>query len=87
MENFIFCAVTSEGILYLDLSQIFSNSIFSNSILFIWSITLREKCLYSEFPCPVFSHIWTEYGPEKLRAQTLFMQCKLVDPDDKNIRS
>ena len=38
-------------------------------------ISLREKCPYSEFFWFVFSHIWTEYGPEKLRIRTLFTQC------------
>ena len=36
---------------------------------------LCEKCPYSEFFCSVFSHIRTEYGPEKLRIWTLFTQC------------
>ena len=47
--------------------------------------TLPEKCVYSEFYCSVFSHIWTEYGAvfspntgkyrrEKLRRRTFFMQ-------------
>ena len=46
-------------------------------------ITLREKCLHSEFFWSVFSRIRTlsvfspnagKYGPEKLRIRTLFTQ-------------
>ena len=54
------------------------------------SITLREKCPYSEFTWSLFSRIWTEYGdfpnfsiarkygPEKLRIQTLFTHCYVL---------
>ena len=38
------------------------------------NITLREKRPYSEFFWSVFSHIRTEYRPEKLRIRTVFMQ-------------
>ena len=31
-------------------------------------------CSYSEFFWSVFSGIWTEYGPKKLRIRTLFAQ-------------
>ena len=37
-------------------------------------LSLREKCLYSEFFWSVFSHIRTQYGPEKLRLRTLSTQ-------------
>ena len=30
-------------------------------------LVLREKCRYSEYFWSVFSRIWTEYEPEKLR--------------------
>ena len=36
--------------------------------------SLREKCPYSKFFWSVFSHIRTEYGPEKLQIRTLFTQ-------------
>ena len=38
------------------------------------TLSLREKCPYSEFYRSIFSRIWTEYGPEKLRIWTLLMQ-------------
>ena len=41
-------------------------------------ITLRKKCPYLELLSSVFSRIWTEYGPEKLRIQTLFTQCNVL---------
>ena len=40
-------------------------------------VALREKCFYSEFFWSVFSRIWAEYGPEKFRIRTLFMQCSI----------
>ena len=41
------------------------------------TITLHEKCPYSEFFWSVFSPNMGKYGPEKLRIRTLFTQCKL----------
>ena len=35
--------------------------------------TQRKKCPYSEFFWSVFSRIWIEYGPEKLRIRTLLV--------------
>ena len=37
-------------------------------------MTLRKKCPYSEFFWSVFSRIWTECGPEKLRITRVFTQ-------------
>ena len=52
-------------------SRINSNANISN----LRRLALRKKIPYSEFCLPVFSCIRTEYGPEKLRIQTLFTQC------------
>ena len=38
--------------------------------------TLCKKCPYLEIFWSVCFHIRTEYGPEKLQIQTLFMQCQ-----------
>ena len=38
-------------------------------------VILREKCLYSELLCTVFSRIWTEYG-EILRISTYAVQMR-----------
>ena len=38
----------------------------------IMKLTVREKCPYSKILWSVFSRIWTEYGPQKLRIRTLF---------------
>ena len=47
-------------------------------------MTLHKKCPYSELFWSVFSHIWTEYGPEKLQIRTLFTQGELItESNDK----
>ena len=66
----------------------FSSSTFitveaANRRWLVKTLSLREKCPYSEFFYSIFFSIWTEYGeirsikykPEKQRIRTLFMQC------------
>ena len=84
MESFIFCAVVLREKIYLKLvffimSQLcFSyfaeqRLVFSSNSpkkkLFILTLSLREKCPYSEFSLNA-----EKYGPEKLRIQTLCTQ-------------
>ena len=47
-------------------------------LVLIVKLTLREKCPYLEFFWSVFSHIRTQYGPEKLRIRTPFTQSKTL---------
>ena len=46
------------------------NSILGSCYLKLTTLSLREKCPYSEF----FWTEWGKYGPEKLRIWTLFAQ-------------
>ena len=91
-KNFIFCAVlvhsnsSSANMFSFQISYHFPLShrrvkyfLFLNSSdleFVLWSITLREKCPYSEFSWSVFSRIYTEYGPEKLWMGKHFTQCQ-----------
>ena len=47
----------------------------------LFLLPLYKECPYSEFFWSVFNPNTEKYGPQKLRIQTLFMQCASERPE------